>query len=42
MRQSLKRTILSIMLGAAGALHAALAQEPKEEPIKQIQLTTRR
>ena len=39
MRQSLKRTILSIMLGAAALCTPALAQEPKEEPIKQIQLT---
>lgn len=39
MRQALKRTILSIMLGAAALCTPALAQEPKEEPIKQIQLT---
>ena len=39
MRQSLKCTVLSIMLGAAALCTPALAQEPKEEPIKQIQLT---
>ena len=39
MRQALKRTILSIMLGAAALCPPARAQEPKDEPIKQIKLT---
>jgi hypothetical protein len=39
MRHVLQRTILSIMLGAAALCTPALAQEPKDEPIKQIKLT---
>jgi hypothetical protein len=39
MRQARQRLILSMMLGAAVLCSAAIAQEPKEEPIKQIKLS---
>jgi hypothetical protein len=39
MRQVVQRLVLSAMLGAAALCTAAIAQEPKEEPIKQVKLT---
>ena len=39
MRQVLQRFVLSVILGAVGFCSTALAQEPKDEPIKQIKLS---